>query len=62
MLHAGATHHSFKYGPGEGGDDTILLDELDCSGTESSVFACPHRGLNEHNCDHVEDVGVKCQG
>ncbi|KAL8565021.1 hypothetical protein ACOMHN_003397 [Nucella lapillus] len=41
-------------------DWPILLDEVTCHGTESSVFECDHLKLGTHNCAHNEDVGVKC--
>ncbi len=37
-----------------------MLDDLACTGTETSLFDCIHGGLNMHNCAHSEDVGVIC--
>ena len=39
-----------------------MLDDLQCTGTESSLFDCTHRGVNSHNCGHSEDAGVRCSG
>ena len=39
-----------------------MLDDLQCTGTEASLFDCPHSGVNIHNCDHSEDAGVRCMG
>ena len=47
------------YGQGTG---DIVLDELACTGTESSLFDCTHNGVNVHNCAHSEDAGVVCSG
>ncbi|XP_073329725.1 uncharacterized protein [Pagrus major] len=44
----------------EAGSGRIWLDELRCTGTESSVFDCPHSGVGTHNCGHGEDVAVQC--
>ncbi|XP_069125491.1 LOW QUALITY PROTEIN: uncharacterized protein [Argopecten irradians] len=46
------------FGPGDG---EILLDDLDCDGSESSLLDCRHSEWGVHNCNHGEDVGVKCQ-
>ena len=46
-----------QYGPGQG---EILLDNVNCNGREPALLACPHRGLFEHNCIHIEDAGVRC--
>ena len=39
-----------------------MLDDLGCAGTETSLFDCPHSGVNIHNCGHTEDAGVSCTG
>ncbi|KAM9354220.1 scavenger receptor cysteine-rich domain-containing protein DMBT1-like isoform 2-T2 [Pholidichthys leucotaenia] len=44
---------------GEGKDD-IWLDDVICTGRESSLLKCQHRPLGEHNCGHTEDAGVIC--
>ena len=45
---------------GLGGGD-IILDELKCTGTETSLFNCPHNGLWKHDCKHTEDASVVCE-
>ena len=56
----GATiQRSAFYGQGTG---LIVLDNLECTGSELSLFSCRHSGINSHNCDHSEDVGVTCMG
>lgn len=46
------------YGAGTG---KILLDNLACLGTESSIFSCRPYTVGTHNCGHGEDAGVNCQ-
>ncbi|XP_066296405.1 deleted in malignant brain tumors 1 protein-like isoform X1 [Branchiostoma lanceolatum] len=50
-------HDRAYFGRGTG---QIYMDELQCTGTESSLFDCSYRGWMSHDCTHSEDVGVVC--
>ncbi|XP_071951750.1 scavenger receptor cysteine-rich type 1 protein M130-like [Antedon mediterranea] len=44
------------------GSNLIWLDDVNCSGTESSIFDCNSRDIGSHNCNHGEDAGAVCIG
>ncbi|XP_072171897.1 scavenger receptor cysteine-rich domain superfamily protein-like [Diadema setosum] len=46
------------FGPGSGG---IWLDDAQCVGVEANIAQCDHRGYGINNCNHGEDVGVRCK-
>lgn len=49
------TDHS--YGEGKG---AIWLDDVACTGEETSLEACNRNTWGTHNCNHNEDAGVSC--
>ena len=42
------------------GSGPIWMDNLACSGNESQLFDCSHRGWGQHNCTHGQDASVEC--
>ncbi|XP_035474116.1 deleted in malignant brain tumors 1 protein [Scophthalmus maximus] len=42
------------------GKHEIWLDDVQCTGHETSILKCPHKPLGENNCGHSEDAGVVC--
>ncbi|KAF5894521.1 deleted in malignant brain tumors 1 protein-like, partial [Clarias magur] len=50
-------HESAAFGRGSG---QIWMDNVHCSGRESTIAHCTHRGFGSHNCNHGEDAGVTC--
>ena len=43
------------------GTGHIWLDDVSCTGTETSIFHCHKRPWGTSNCQHNKDVGVDCQ-
>jgi len=50
-------HQAAYYGAGS---DPIWLDDVYCTGAETSIFNCSHQPIGSHNCGHGEDVGIDC--
>ncbi|XP_019614684.1 PREDICTED: deleted in malignant brain tumors 1 protein-like [Branchiostoma belcheri] len=42
------------------GTGPIYMEDLQCDGTESSLFNCSHKGWGIHDCEHSDVVGVVC--
>lgn len=47
------------YGTGTG---NILIDGLQCNGSETNIGYCDKRPLGVNNCSHTEDAGLMCLG
>ena len=50
--YSGATH-----GQGNG---PVWMDHVACSGSESHIYDCSHRGWGNNGCTHSNDASVKC--
>ena len=53
----GVARRQAFFGTGSGG---FVLDNLLCTGTEASLFDCPHNGVDVHNCFTGEESGIEC--
>ena len=54
---SGTAYKSAYYGQGKG---AILLSNISCSGSESSLADCDQFGITTVNCTHANDAGVHC--
>lgn len=39
----------------------IHINDLNCTGSEESVWECPHNGIAGYSCNHYQDASVICQ-
>ena len=54
----GSAYGSAYFGEGSG---SILLDNVTCTGSESTLTSCGHLGVGIiRSCSHSEDAGVSC--
>ena len=44
------------------GSGPIFLDDVQCTSSSSQLLECPSRPILSHNCRHVYDAGVGCDG
>ena len=40
----------------------VFINDLNCTGNESSIFDCAHNSLTEYTCRSSDDAAVICQG
>ena len=40
----------------------IFIKDLNCTGSEESMWECPHNGIKGYSCNHWQDASVICQG
>lgn len=58
-LHGNVQTFAYSFG---GGNNSILLDDVICSGGEATILNCTFGSFFDHNCDHSEDAAVICRG
>ena len=55
---SGTAIGSAGFGPGTG---LIFLDNILCTGSESTLFQCGHLGFNvTRSCNHTKDAAIRC--
>ena len=55
---SGSAYSRAYFGQGSG---PILLDNVTCTGSESTLANCTHLGIGiTRSCSHSEDAGVRC--
>ena len=54
---ASCVYHHARYGQGT---LPILMDDVQCTGGEAQITHCSSTPIGEHNCQHSEDVSVRC--
>ena len=58
LMTGAAAFTSAYFGQGTG---PIQLDNVRCSGSETTLLQCSH-GTIGRNCDHSNDAGLRCPG
>ena len=49
------------FGQGDFSTQIVVLDDLECSGNELSLFNCPHPGTTVHDCTvSLSDANLIC--
>uniref|UniRef100_A0A672YWM5 SRCR domain-containing protein n=1 Tax=Sphaeramia orbicularis TaxID=375764 RepID=A0A672YWM5_9TELE len=61
QLGCGSAVSAPRYAHHGQGDGPIWLDNVHCTGNETALLQCPHNGLGNHDCVHLEDAGVICE-
>lgn len=39
---------------------SIWLDDVQCTGSGTKLWDCPHSDVGVHNCNHNNEAGVRC--
>jgi len=55
----GTPYYNSFFGPGTG---PIYLDDVACTSRANQLLECSSRPILVHNCDHLTDAGVGCEG
>ena len=40
----------------------VYMNDVNCTGSEESIWDCPHNGITGYSCNHREDASVICHG
>ena len=42
------------------GTGPVHMNEVQCLGTEKSLWSCPFKNITQEDCKHTEDAAVRC--
>ena len=59
FIHAGSIAATGSYTESS---KPVHINDLNCTGSEESVWECPHNGIKGYSCNHQQDASVICQG
>ena len=63
LIHLFSGSQAFRNAEFGEGNGVILLEGLECDGTEASLLDCSMNvELGLSLCDHSDDAGIKCYG
>lgn len=62
QLGLGSSGTTVANGPFGSGTGWILMDNVQCRGSEATLQECPSSGWGVSDCGHSEDIGVRCSG
>ena len=51
-------YQNAHFGAGSG---SIFLDNVQCTGYETTLLDCFHNSIGTNDCSHYEDAGVACK-
>ena len=43
------------------GTGAIVMDDVNCLGSESQLASCPNTSTISGNCNHAHDAGARCE-
>ena len=57
----GSLSADFEYEENKENEGQVWLNNMNCTGNETSLLSCIHGGLGSHDCKGKRKAGVKCR-